>query len=73
MTPPHADKQPDEDNDDDRPLTPEERAWVRHAMRDEQHAAWLRGRIKVVWPWLIAVIGAVVATVDWIQKHIRWN
>jgi len=70
MTPPRTEKPPDDDNDDgDKPLTPEERAWIRHAMRDDQHAAWLRGRIKVFLPWIMTLVAAVVATGDWLTKH----
>ena len=65
MTPP-----PSPESDD---LTPEEKAWVRNAVLDDQYTKRLRERIKVVWPWFIAIVSAIVATVDWIQKHIRWT
>lgn len=63
-----TEKPPDDDNDD-RPLTSEERRWVRNAMRDEAHASWLRGRIKVFLPWVMTIVAAIVATGDWVAKH----
>ena len=78
MTPPHTDKPPDGDE----PFTPEERAMLRallqkapaieHIVQEEAHATWLRGRIKVVYPWVIALAAAVVAVIDWVQKHLKW-
>lgn len=79
MTPPQpADRPPD-----DEPFTPEERALIRRLLQqapqldaivqEEAHATWLRGRVKVIWPWLVAVVAAAVAVVDWVQKHIKWS
>lgn len=79
MTPPHTEKPPDGNE----PFTPEERALLRsliqkapvieHIVQEEEHATWLRGRIKVFWPWIAAAVTAVVAAVDWVQKHIKWT
>ena len=79
MNPPHKDRPPDGDE----PFTPEERAMLRqllqqapqlqHIVQEEAHASWLRGRIKVIYPWVIALAAAAVAVIDWVQKHIRWN
>ena len=66
MNPPHKH---DASDDDGRPLTPEENAWVRQARRDEQHASWLRGRIKIFWPWVVSVTGGIVWLIDWLPKH----
>lgn len=79
MTPPHLDKPPDGGE----PFTAEERAMLRallqkapaieHIVQEEAHATWLRGRIKVIWPWLVAVVAAAVAVIDWFQKHLKWT
>ena len=80
MNPPHKDRPPD---GDEPPFTPEERALLRslieqapqiqHIVQEEAHASWLRGRIKVIWPWIVAAVAAAVAVIDWVQKHIRWT
>lgn len=66
MTPPHP-----KDEDDPPTLTHDEVAWVRAQRKQTAHEEWLRGQIKVVWPWVIAVITAVVAAVSWIKDHVR--
>ena len=73
MTPPKPDAKPPPDH-----LTAEEIEWLREnrAFLDSQrkaaeHEAWLRGRVKVVWPWLVAIVAATVSVIDWISKHIQ--
>lgn len=57
------------DDEDDRPFGPDERRKLRHVLREADRADWLRKRIKVFTPWLIAVGGAMVACVDWLSKN----
>ena len=75
MNPPHnrAEKPPnDEQYDGETPLTPAERAHVRRILDEDNKATWLRGRVKIIWPWIAAAAVAVVGVIDWIQKHIKW-
>ena len=80
MDSPHSKDNPP---DGDEPFTAKERAMLRaliqqapaieHIVQEEAHATWLRGRIRVVWPWIAAIAAAAVAVIDWIQKHIKWT
>lgn len=65
MTPPH--------NPDDGPphITPEDIQWIRQQRKDDAHAEWLRGQIKIIWPWAISIVGAIVGAVMWIRDHVR--
>lgn len=55
--------------DDDKPFTYEERRKLREVLREADRADWLRKRIKVLTPWIIAVGGAFVASIDWLSKN----
>jgi len=59
------------EEDGETPLTDEERKWVRHQMRQHQHEEWLRGQVRVLWPWVIAIVGALVAVASWVKEHVR--
>ena len=65
MTPPHHD-------DDDPPtLTHEDVQWIRQQRKSDAHNEWLRGQIRVIWPWAISIVGAVVGALIWIRDHVR--
>jgi len=66
MTPPHT-----KDADDPPELTQEDLKWIREQRKQSAHEEWLRGQIKVLWPWVIAGITALVAAVNWIKDHVR--
>ena len=51
----------------------ENRAFIEAQRKASEHEAWLRGRIKVIWPWIITGVAALVAVIDWIYKHIRFS
>lgn len=53
------------------PLSDKEIYNLRKLMDQESHATWLRKRIRVLTPWLIAVAGAIVAAVDWFSKNLK--
>lgn len=71
MTPPHAPKEKPSDRltSDEIEWLRENKEWIEAQRKSSEHEAWLRGRIKVVWPWVITIIAAVVATGDWLAKH----
>ena len=71
MTPPHSngEKPPDRLTDDEIEWIRENREWIESARKSSEHEAWLRGRVAVIWPWVIAVIAALVAAFDWLAKH----
>ena len=66
MTPKHAEKPPDDE------LTPDDIAWIRRQRKLDEHAAWLRGQVRVIWPWAVSVVGALVAALMWIRDHVRF-
>lgn len=61
-------KHPDQDTDE---LTPEDRAWIRQKRRQDAHEEWLRGQVRVLWPWVVTVIGAIVAIASWVKDHVK--
>ena len=71
MTPPHPDREkpPDHLTEDEIAWIRENREWLDAERKSSEHATWLRGRIKVINPWLITVVAAVVAVGDWLMKH----
>lgn len=72
MNPPRhtRDRPPDDDADDE--ITPEDIRWIREQRRQDAHAKWLRGQIKVIYPWALSIIGALVAAAIWIKDHVRF-
>ena len=58
--------------DDPPSLTDDDIRWIHEQRKLDAHAEWLRGQVRVVWPWVVSIVGAVVATVIWIKKHVRW-
>lgn len=42
--------------------------WLDTQRQSSEHEAWLRGRIKVIYPWLITIVGVLVAAGDWLHK-----
>ena len=53
-------------------LTNDDIRWIHEQRKLDAHAEWLRGQIRVVWPWVVSIVGALVATVIWIKEHVRW-
>jgi hypothetical protein len=68
MTPPHTDREKPPDDE----LTPDDIQWIRQQRKQDAHAEWLRGQIKVIYPWALSVIGALVAAIIWIRDHVRF-
>ncbi len=60
-------------SEDENPTTlqPEEILWVREQRRQHAHEQWLRGQIKILWPWIVGVVGALVAVASWVKDHVR--
>ena len=59
--------------DDDTPvLSDDDIRWIHEQRKLDAHAEWLRGQIRVIWPWVISIVGAIVAAVIWIKEHVRW-
>lgn len=50
-------------------LTQDDIHWIHDKRKQDAHEAWLRGRVRVVWPWLVAVVATIVAVGDWLAKH----
>ena len=71
MTPPHTDREkpPDHLTEDEIEWIRENREWLDAERKSSEHATWLRGRIKVIYPWLITVVAGIVAVGDWLMKH----
>lgn len=71
MTPPHQDREkpPDHLTEDEIEWLRDNRDWIEQQRRSVEHEAWLRGRIKVIMPWVLSAIAAVVAAFDWLYKH----
>ena len=55
----------------DEPLTNDERLWIRQQIKQHEHEEWLRGQVRVLWPWVVSIIGAIVAAVAWIKEHVK--
>lgn len=73
MTPPKRDQ-----DDEDTELTAEDIAWVRLQRRQHEHEKWLRGQIKILWPWAVAVVSLLVALgnaalslAKWASDHVK--
>lgn len=66
MTPP-----PKQIADGEEPLTAEERTWIRQQIKRDEHEAWLRGQIKILWPWVVSIIASLVAAIAWIKEHVK--
>ncbi len=73
MTPRYTpEKPPDHKKEDDEELTHEDIVWIREQRQLDEHAKWLRGQIRVIWPWVVSIIGAVVTAAIWIRDHVRF-
>ena len=65
---------PQHHDDEDRPpteLTTDEIQWIREQRKQSEHERWLRGQVKVIWPWVVAVVTAVVVFVNWVKDHVK--
>ena len=69
MTPKLADRPPD---DDEPELSTDDIRWIHEQRKLDAHAEWLRGQVRVLYPWVISIVGAIVAAVIWIKEHVRW-
>lgn len=69
MTPRRADRPPD---DDEPQLSDDDIRWIHEQRKLDAHAEWLRGQVRVLYPWVISIVGAIVAAVVWIKEHVRW-
>ena len=74
MNPPHQrpSAKPPPDDSEFLEMTPDDVRWVRQQRKQEAHEEWLRGQIKVLWPWVVALVGSLVAAVTWIKDHVRF-
>jgi hypothetical protein len=52
-------------------LTDDDIRWVRRNRKQDDHWQWVRGQVRVLWPYVVAVVGALVAAVTWIRDHVR--
>jgi len=68
MTPRKA----DQSANDPPVLTDDDIRWIHEQRKLDAHAEWLRGQIRVIWPWLVAVVGALVGAVKLIKDHVKW-
>ena len=58
--------------DDPPSLTDDDIRWIHEQRKLDAHAEWLRGQIRVIWPWVLAVVGALVGAVQLIKDHVKW-
>lgn len=52
-------------------LSQEDIEWIHEQRKQSAHEAWLRGQVKVIWPWVVSVLTALVAAVVWIKDHVK--
>lgn len=69
MTPKRAERPPD---DEEPELTADEIHWIREQRKQHQHEVWLRGQIRVIWPWIVSLLGGIVGAVTLIKEHFKW-
>ena len=69
MTPRRAERPPD---DEEPELTADEIHWIREQRKQHQHEVWLRGQIRVIWPWIVSLLGGIVGAVTLIKEHFKW-
>lgn len=53
------------------PLTPDELKRLREIIEADDHATWLRRQIKVIVPWMFAVVAGVYTGWGWLVAHIQ--
>lgn len=64
---------PPPDLDDDGPeLTDADIQWVRRNRKQDDHWRWVRGQVRILWPYVVAVVGTLVAAITWIKDHVRF-
>ena len=67
-------KQPaheDPEDTDAAELRPDEIEWIRDQRRKHEHEVWLRGQVRLLWPWFVATVSALVALAAWVKEHVR--
>lgn len=64
-------KRTNEQPDEQLELTEDDIRWVRQQRKQDAHEEWLRGQVRILWPWVISVVGALVAAVVWIRDHVK--
>lgn len=65
-------KEQAESTSPDLELTNDDIRWIHEQRKLDAHAEWLRGQVRVLYPWVISIVGAIVAAVVWIKEHVRW-
>ena len=65
-------KEQAESTSPDLELTNDDIRWIHEQRKLDAHAEWLRGQVRVLYPWVISIVGAIVAAVIWIKEHVRW-
>ena len=60
------------DDDDTPALSDDDIRWIHEQRKLDAHAEWLRGQIRVIWPWVVAVVGFLVGAVKLIKDHVKW-
>ena len=65
-------KEQAESTSPDLELTNDDIRWIHEQRKLDAHAEWLRGQVRVVWPWVVSIVGSLVAAVVWIKENVRW-
>ena len=60
------------DADDPPALTDEDIRWIHEQRKLDAHAQWLRGQVRVIWPWVVSILGSVVTATIWIRDYVKW-
>ena len=53
------------------PLTPYENRKLRAMLKQIEHESWLKKRLKVLWPYVVALMGGVVWAIDAVPKFLK--
>jgi len=60
-----------DDDVDAGPLSDAEVTRLRKLLRDDDRATWARKQIVTFTPWVVAVVSAAWASVDYFVKHFK--
>ena len=52
-------------------LTAYENRRLRALIEEMDHELWLKKRIKILWPYVVALMGGIVWAVDTLYKHFK--
>lgn len=74
----HPERPPPDESEDSLEVTAEDILWIRQQRRQHEHEKWLRGQIKVLWPWVVAAVSVLVALgsgamslAKWASEHVK--